>query len=140
MTEQTHSFPAKMSVFRHLKKHIDDFCRGARLSAADRHRLTLVAEELFSNTVRHGHGGDSDAPVEITLEAGPSAVTLTYVDTAPEYDSLEAAMRTDIESTINQRRIGGLGMALTFALAESAHYSFADGRNRIVISLARKNS
>ena len=133
-------FPAKLSVFSNIKKYLEDFCKAAKLSGADRHRLTLVTEELFTNTVNHGHGGDSDAPVEISLQVQPTVVTLVYVDTAPRYDSLAAALRTDIESTINQYRVGGLGMALTFAIAESAHYVFADGKNRIVISLARRKN
>ncbi len=139
MTRPARRFPAKMSEFSHLKKHIEEFCLGMNLSGTDRHRLTLVAEELFTNTIKHGHGGDCEAPVEISLEAGPSKVSITYIDTAPKYDLLAAAMRTDIESTISQRRIGGLGMALTFALAETAHYTFVDGKNRIIISLARRD-
>jgi serine/threonine-protein kinase RsbW len=135
MSRQSRQFPAKMLFFMQIRGFIEDFCAAAQLASADRHKLTLVVEELFSNTVRHGHGGDSDEPVEISLELADNAVVLIYQDTAPPYDSLAAAMRTDISATVNQRRVGGLGMAMTFALAESAQYSYQDDRNRLGITL-----
>lgn len=137
MTDQTCRVPAKTSFFEELRKFIDDFCRSWTVSAADRHKLTLIVEELFTNTVRHGHGGDNDAPVEISLALDADKIRLVYQDTAPRYDSVAAAMRTDIESTINERRIGGLGMVLTFALADSAQYAYLENRNRLVITLPR---
>ncbi len=135
MLKHSRVFEAKLLVFRDIIAFVEGFCEAASLSRADRHKLTLVVEELFSNTVRHGHGGDSDAPVEISLEFSGTRTTLTYQDCAPRYDVLEAGLRSDIESTINQRRVGGLGVALIVALAEAAQYSFVDDRNRLVISL-----
>ena len=137
MTRQSCNFQSKMLFFKDIRDFIDKFCEAHELSGADRHKLTLVVEELFSNTVRHGHGGDSDAPVDISLDVVARMIRLEYQDSAPPYNSLAAAMRTDIESTINERRIGGLGMALTFALAETAQYSYQENKNRLVITLPK---
>jgi anti-sigma regulatory factor (Ser/Thr protein kinase) len=129
------SFTAKLSVFKEIREMIEAFAGSAGIDPAVRHKLTLIVEELFVNTVRHGHGGDTEEPVDITLVSEPSGITISYVDTAPEYDSLTAAMRTDIEASVRMRRVGGLGVALTFALAHTAQYSYLDGKNRIVIRL-----
>lgn len=138
MVKLSRTFAAKLSAFSEIRVLVEDFARASGMDHPSRHKLTLIVEELFTNTVRHGHGTDSDEPVDITLSSEASGIVVTYVDTAPEYDSLAAAMRTDIESTIRQQRIGGLGLALTFALAEAAHYAYVDGRNRIVIRLGRR--
>ena len=130
-------FAAKLSAFNEIKAFVERFADAAKIDPEDRHKLTLIVEELFTNTIRHGHRGDSDEPVDIMLSSEPSGVAVTYVDTAPEYDSLAAAMRTDIEATVRQRRIGGLGVALTFALAEAAQYRYFEGKNHIVIRLGR---
>lgn len=135
MTRHSQQFQSKILFFKDIRAFIDHFCEAVKLSGADRHKLTLVVEELFTNTVRHGHGGDSDAPVDISLDVVGEKIRLTYQDTAPPYNSLAAAMRTDVESTINERRIGGLGMALTFALAETAQYTYVENKNRLVITL-----
>jgi serine/threonine-protein kinase RsbW len=135
MSRRSQKFPAKMLIFNQIREFIEEFSQTSALASADRHKLTLVVEELFSNTVNHGHGGDSDACVEISLELADKKVTVVYQDSAPPYDSLAAAMRTDINATINQRRVGGLGMVMTFALAETAQYSYLDNHNRLVITL-----
>lgn len=137
MLRLNRSFVAKLSSFNEIRALIEAFSESAGIDPADRHKLTLIVEELFINTVRHGHGGDSDEPIDITLVSEPSGVTVTYIDTAPQYDSLAAAMRTDIEASVRMRRVGGLGVALTFALAHTAQYSYLDGKNRIVIQLSK---
>jgi len=62
-------------------------------------------------------------------------VELTYEDSAPQYDPVAASRRTDIESTINERRVGGLGVFLTSGLTNAADYRFVEGRNRISLTL-----
>jgi serine/threonine-protein kinase RsbW len=130
------TFPAQLRAFEQVKALIDEFAVTTELGREDRHKLTLIVEELFTNTVTHGHRGDSDAPVQISLEDAGEGVQLTYEDSAPPFDPLAACRRTDIESTINERRVGGLGVFLTLGLANRAAYRFVDGRNRISLTLA----
>jgi anti-sigma regulatory factor (Ser/Thr protein kinase) len=130
-------FPAKLSAFKEIRALVEEFADAAGVDPTARHKLTLIVEELFTNTIQHGHRGDSEEPVDITLSREASAVSITYIDTAPKYDSLAAALRTDIESTVRRRQIGGLGVALTFALAEAAQYQYLDGRNHVVIRLRK---
>ena len=61
-------------------------------------RLRLVVEELFVNTVTHGHGGDSDAPVDITLLVAEDRVVLTYVDVAPPFDPFAEVQEPEIDT------------------------------------------
>jgi len=130
------TFPAQLRAFEQVKALIDEFAEATGLGREDRHKLTLIVEELFTNTVTHGHRGDSNAPVQIWLEQTTAGVQLTYEDSAPQYDPLAASRRTDIESTINERRVGGLGVFLTIGLTNCADYRFVEGHNRISLTLA----
>jgi anti-sigma regulatory factor (Ser/Thr protein kinase) len=130
------TFPAQLRAFEQVKALIDEFAKATGLDREDRHKLTLIVEELFTNTVTHGHRGDSNAPVQIWLEQTTAGVQLTYEDSAPQYDPLAASRRTDIESTINERRVGGLGVFLTIGLTHCADYRFVEGHNRISLTLA----
>jgi len=129
------TFPARLSAFEQVKSLIEEFGEAAGLGREDRHKLTLIVEELFTNTVTHGHHGDSDALVQVTLEVTDAGVELIYEDSAPQYDPVAASRRTDIESTINERRVGGLGVFLTISLTNGAVYRFVEGRNRISLTL-----
>ena len=61
---------------------------------------------------------------------------LVYEDSAPPFDPLATGRRTDIDSTIKERRIGGLGILITVALTEGASYSYVEGRNRICLKFS----
>lgn len=125
------TFPARLREFERVQALIEEFARGARLSGEDRHKLTLIVEELFVNTVTHGYKGDCDEPVSITFEEVGADVTLTYRDSAPPFDPLSAGLSTDAEALVTARRIGGLGAFLTVQLTHRAEYRFENGQNRI---------
>jgi serine/threonine-protein kinase RsbW len=129
-------FPARLRAFEQVKALIDEFGKVADLGREDRHKLTLIVEELFTNTVNHGHKGDSDAQVFITFEEDAGDVQLIYEDSAPPFDPLAAGSRTDIDATVKERRVGGLGIFITIGLTDQADYSYVDGRNRICLRLA----
>ncbi len=131
---------ARLSAFEQIKTLIDEFCTMALLGTEDRHKLTLIVEELFTNTVTHGHKGDCDEPVLITLEEFGADVVLLYEDTAPPFNPLTAGKNTDVNAMVTARRIGGLGAFLTIQLTHRAEYSFVDGRNRIQLTYCPRRS
>jgi len=130
-------FPARLGAYREIEALLQDFAARARLQRDDGLRLNLIVEELFTNTVRHGHGGDSDATVSLTLETAGASVALVYQDSARPYNPLSAAYRADTASPLEQRPVGGLGMLLTVSLCRDARYSYVEGRNRVELTLPR---
>jgi anti-sigma regulatory factor (Ser/Thr protein kinase) len=74
------------------------------VSDEDSRRLQLIAEELFTNTVAHGFGHDSEAPVRLELERHASGITLRYSDSAPAYDPT-----ANPQQTASADKAGGLG-------------------------------
>lgn len=131
MTRLSRSFPARLREFEEVRTLIETFGDMAGIGREDRHKLTLIVEELFTNTVTHGFRGDSDSPVQITLESAGRGVRLTYEDCAPQHDPIAAGLRTDIDATVNLRQVGGLGVAIALGLTQDAKYAFVDGHNRV---------
>ena len=134
MSRLSRSFPARLRAFEQVRALIEEFGATAELGREDRHKLTLIVEELFTNTVTHGFRGDSDSPVQFTLEQTEAGVRLTYEDSAPRHDPIASGLRTDIDATINLRQVGGLGVAIALGLTHDAEYSFVDGRNRVTMT------
>ncbi len=87
-------------------------------------RLQLIVEELFTNTVIHGHGGEGEASVTCRMAQHPSGILLRYTDAAPAYDITRAP-----EQTASEAVIGGLGIALIRGLSQEVHYAWQDGLN-----------
>src|SRR5262249_27753038 len=115
---------------------IELFCKSAGVPRDTCLRANLVTEELFLNTVKHGHHGGSDAPVWITLTAEGGKVSLAYEDNAPPFNPFSRASREMLEALAETRREGGLGVILAQGLTSSADYSYVFGRNRIRLSIS----
>jgi anti-sigma regulatory factor (Ser/Thr protein kinase) len=129
-------FPSRLEELKNARAFIEDFCRGAQVARETGLKANLVVEELFLNTVKHGHRGGSDAPVWITLSAAGGEVSLTYEDRAPPFNPFASATREMLEALVETKREGGLGVILAHGLTASADYSYVFGRNRIRLTLA----
>ena len=130
-------FHAKLSELRHVSAFLEGFCSAAGIERHQCLRLNLVLEELFINTVRHGHRSDCDAPVWMTLDATEKAVHVTYEDTAPAFNPYARLPTGGPDTTVEMRKIGGLGLLLTKELAATRDYAYVFGRNRIRLALKR---
>ena len=123
-------FLARRAELRPLSAFLEAFCAEAGVDRSRCLRLNVVLEELFVNTVSHGHRGDCDAPVWITLEAGPQVLQVTYEDTAPPFNPLVHPVQTG-------KKIGGLGVLLARELATAREYAYLFGRNRLRLAVLR---
>ena len=124
-------FPARRDAFDRVRSFIEETCARAEVRRRDCLRLTLLIEELFTNTVVHGHGQDCDAPVRLALTVAPPAIGVEYEDTArPHNPFLSVYTPSDAEG-LDQRRVGGLGVTLIMAMAVDVGYANPGGRNQI---------
>ena len=134
--------PARMDCLAQAMAFVDAFCTGHGIDRRDALRLSLLVEELFTNTVVHGHRGDSAAPVQIALEVEPARVSLVYADTAPPFDPLEWLARHGAgalgDAELADRPVGRLGLQLVTQIAARSSYERSGGWNRLRLELARQ--
>lgn len=130
--------PASLSCLPRLVAFVDEFCDARHIAANDRLRLTLIAEELFTNTATHGLRGSGAGEVRIALEAEATQVTMTFEDSAPAFDPLahlDAAL-ADLDAPPERRRVGGFGLVLVARMADRVSYVRDEGWNRLTVSLS----
>jgi anti-sigma regulatory factor (Ser/Thr protein kinase) len=137
---EVRTFPARMECLAEAIAFVESYCDGCGISREDALRIALIVEELFTNTVLHGHRGDSDAPVRIGLRSGASEVDIAYEDRAPPFDPVEHVARAPVEAevTVPDRSIGKLGIALVLGMSVRADYARDDGWNRLRLTLRRQ--
>ena len=114
-----------------MAQFVADICAQSGVPRKACLRLTLLVEELFTNTVVHGHGVDSDAPVDLAFTIQPGSIALIYEDTARPYDPFARVGVPDDSLGVEERPVGGLGVALVAAIAERVEYAHVAGKNRI---------
>lgn len=130
-------FPARLGALQDVAEFAMRAGSDAGLDRDACLRLTLLVEELFTNTVAHGHGRDSEEPVRIEFDVSPGRVALTYEDTGPPHDPFAGLATPDEVADVEERPVGGLGVVLIAAMARDVEYHRAEGRNRISLVLTR---
>ncbi|MDH5537010.1 MAG: ATP-binding protein [Betaproteobacteria bacterium] len=128
-------FLARLDQLRPMQGFLEAFCAESGLPRAAYLRLNLVLEELFTNTVKHGHRGDCDAPVWIAVSHGGDTLSVLYEDKAPPFNPYARLSEPVVDTTVSMRKIGGLGVLLTKELAATRDYAYLFGRNRIRLTL-----
>ena len=123
-------FPAKLSAWSSAREFLERFCAAASLARTPSLRLNLILEELFTNTVNHGHRGDCDFLIWISLTAGEAEIAVTYLDQGPPFNPL-AMSKAQLDVAPEERKIGGLGVYLTTELTVASDYAYVYGRNRL---------
>ena len=118
---------------------IEQVCERLGVAPGDALRLTLIVEELFTNTLMHGHRGDHDSAVHIELQVGPTRLALRFADQAPPFDPLQyLAQLPALDRPVEERKPGGLGLALVAQMSEGFDYVHVDGFNRLSLVLRRE--
>lgn len=131
VVRESRTFPARRDALPQVGAFLAEVCEAAEIGRPACLRLTLLVEELFTNTVMHGHRGDSDAPVCLQCEATAGRIALVYEDTAPPYDPFGHVAVPDVAATVEERPVGGLGLLLVSTMAQEMEYRRTGDRNRI---------
>ncbi len=100
------------------------------------HKVELVLEELFLNSVTHG-GAPADKFVDLDLALNATTLHLTYLDDGAPYNPLDYQDHGVLSETGESRRVGGLGVILVQSIAASAAYARENDRNCLRFTFAR---
>jgi anti-sigma regulatory factor (Ser/Thr protein kinase) len=117
-----------------LADALEQFRRRCRVSGDDAANINVVLDELINNIINYAYA-DADAhQIAVSVRLDGDIVTIAVEDDGRPFNPL-AEPPPDLDLPIEQRPIGGLGIFLVRALADSVEYSRAEGRN---IVTARK--
>lgn len=102
------------------------------------YRVHLALEELVLNVMDYGYDDDF-SDIEINIISNAESVTMEIVDSGKPFDPLHDAPEPDLDASVNERRIGGLGVHLVRTLMDQMHYKRENDQNRLTI-VALRNS
>ena len=136
-------FNARLEPCANLRAWIENFCDETKASEHNTWQLTLVLEELFTNSIKHGYPGlmDKDKanlpewPIWIELRHSPDGIHALYEDAAIEFNPLENIRPPDYSGPAESWRIGGLGLPMVAGIATQMRYVRTANRNRLSLML-----
>lgn len=123
--------PGSPEGIRQAAERFDAFTAAHGLSKGEVWPFQVALDETLSNIVGHGLlGREAGGQIEIEVRLVGREIEMLIVDDAPPFNPLEAE-QPDTELPLEERPVGGLGIALVRKLMEVVEYERTDGRNRL---------
>ena len=94
----------------------------------------LSIDELITNIVSYGYADTDDHEIRITLTEQEESLVIVLEDDGFAFDPFSEAPEPDIDATVEERRIGGLGVYFVKTLMDAVSYERQDGLNRITLT------
>ena len=94
----------------------------------------LCLEELITNIITHGLHGAPDRTIQVRISMSDEWLEIILKDDAPPFDPFKEVPEPDLNITLEDRPIGGLGVHLVKTLMDNtrAHY---DGSGNLIVML-----
>ena len=128
MHSKPFSLPPRHDALPLLHAWLSVRCAELAVDDTRAHRLEILLEELFINSLDHGL---ASGVIDVDLEYSNNVLQLHYEDSAPPFDPTQ----TDDAPADDDQRIGGLGLRLIRGMAQSVAYQRVGERNRLTIEL-----
>ena len=91
-------------------------------------QVNLIIEEIFVNIVNYSEANF----ININVEYNDSTLTIEFIDNGIEFNPLIKEKPKSPE-TIEEAKIGGLGIFLTKEMADELDYQYINGENHLKI-------
>ena len=122
---------------RRMSAWLQDACAAADFGADLAGRLDLCANELVANIISYAFDDGQRHEIALEVTAAPEGASLTVRDNGRPFNLLEAPAHRQPES-IEQARIGGLGIHLVRQLSSGCRYRRDGGFNVLTVDLAHQ--
>jgi len=105
-------------IFRFL----ENFVEAAGVDTSTARCIDLVVEELFTNMVRHNHGGSDQIAIELERTGDRLRIELTDFD-VDDFDP-SSVPEPPVAASIAERRPGGLGLRLVRTMVDELQFEY----------------
>jgi serine/threonine-protein kinase RsbW len=122
---------ATLNNFENFMAFIDDKLRNVETDESDKTKILMVCEEIIINIINHAYQ-KSNGNLEICFVCNSQVVKITFVDSGIPFNPLEKA-DTDINTPLEKREAGGLGILMIKKLMDEVHYKFDNSMNYLTI-------
>ena len=95
---------------------------------------SLSLDELITNTVSYGYADTDDHEIRVTLTEQERSLVIVVEDDGIAFNPFSQAPEPDLDASVEERMIGGLGVYFVKTLMDEVQYERRDGWNRITLT------
>lgn len=126
--------PAEWDSIAQLLAFTDETERRLAVTHEQAFLLRLVVEEIATNIIKYGYGPGQVGLIRLACSFADGALRVVISDRGQPFDPRETP-QPDLDSDLQSRSIGGLGIFLVRELADSIFYTHdpQTGWNELVV-------
>jgi anti-sigma regulatory factor (Ser/Thr protein kinase) len=113
---------------------LEVFCAEEDIVPQQGLRFCLALDELITNILSHGLVGRDDGVITLTVQHRAGALHAELADNGPHFDPLTAEINAP-SGSVEDRQIGGLGIALIRTVMDRLDYRREGGFNRLKMEM-----
>ena len=133
--------PGTLEMLVKLRDYVADAARKAELGRISTHRLKLAVDEIATNAIMYGYDADNrKGDIGIKAELNDEALTIILEDTGPAFDPTVSAPDVDLDTAIEDRPSGGLGIFLTLSQVSTFRYERDGDKNRNIFVMKKSEA
>lgn len=130
--EKTLTLKNDISELNNLREFSEVFGQENNISNDIINKFQLAFEELISNIIFYGYDDELPHEISVVFTLDGKSMAVLIVDDAKEFNPLEKE-DPDISLSIDERKIGGLGIYLVKSLMDEVNYKRESGKNYFYI-------
>ena len=111
---------------------IDEFCAAQKLIPSVAYAVNLAIDEILTNTISYGYDDDERHLIEIIVSLEADSIAVVIVDDSMPFD-LGLAPERDLELSLDDTALGGLGLFLVHQMMDSVDYRREEGCNVVTL-------
>ncbi len=116
-----------------LAEQVEAYLAKQRVAPETILTTNLCLEELLTNTIKYGYSDDDVHEISIEFNLQNAEMSIEIVDDADPFDPTSDAPTPEIETPMEERPIGGLGILLVTSFTDSMQYDRRQNHNRLTL-------
>jgi len=115
-----------------FSNELDEFCKINLVNSKIFATINLIADELISNIIFYSFEDKKEHIISVSIHADSLFFTMKIISDGKDFDPRNAKP-ADIESGLDKREIGGLGIHLVLKMVDFFDYERKNGKSTITI-------
>jgi serine/threonine-protein kinase RsbW len=111
---------------------LEDYGRKNKIPPEIMNTFILAVDEIVTNVISYGYEDMDEHIIILDLQKNSKVLTIVIQDDARRFNPLELP-EADTSKSVEERKIGGLGILLVRKLMDSVEYEYKSGKNFLKI-------
>lgn len=122
-----------LAELHRLSNEAETFAHANAISETETFNLLLVLEEVITNIISYGCSPDSEHLICVSIALDSGVLSLVISDDGQAFNPLDAPM-PDLDLPLEERPIGGLGIALFRNIMDTVNHQRINDHNILTLT------